>query len=361
MIEPQAHVAALAAYPLAELKAPPGKRLVSLAQNESCMPPSPKALAAAGKAMATSQLYPDPDWTELRAAIAAVHDIAPETILCGAGSMELISALMRCYGGPSADVLSTQYAYAFFKTATVAAGGDYRWVEERDFTINVDAILEAVRPDTRVVCVANPGNPTGTRIPNHEIVRLRAELPEDILLVVDEAYGEFSDDPADHIFALAERGDTVILRTFSKAYGLAGARVGWGVFPSAISGHVRKLLHPNNISAASQAASAAAMLDRGYMRAVRGETIARRDHFSQQVIALGLNAIPSSTNFVLIEFSSVNSAKTAADALLEEGVLMRGMAGYDLPHCLRATISNAVDMDLSIRVLSRLFESRSIR
>ena len=361
MIEPQAHVAALAAYPLAELKAPPGKRLVSLAQNESCMPPSPKALAAAGKAMATSQLYPDPDWTELRAAIAAVHDIAPETILCGAGSMELISALMRCYGGPSADVLSTQYAYAFFKTATMAAGGDYRWVEERDFTINVDAILEAVRPDTRVVCVANPGNPTGTRIPNHEIVRLRAELPEDILLVVDEAYGEFSDDPADHIFALAERGDTVILRTFSKAYALAGARVGWGVFPSAVAGHVRKLLHPNNISAASQAASAAAMLDRGYMRAVRGETIARRDHFSQQVIALGLNAIPSSTNFVLIEFSSVNSAKDAANALLEEGVLMRGMAGYGLPHCLRATIGNAADMDLAIRVLSHLFERRSIR
>ncbi len=361
MIEPQAHVAALAAYPLAELKAPPGKRLVSLAQNESCMPPSPKALAAAGKAMATSQLYPDPDWTELRAAIAAVHDIAPETILCGAGSMELISALMRCYGGPSADVLSTQYASAFFKTATMAAGGDYRWVEERDFTINVDAILEAVRPDTRVVCVANPGNPTGTRIPNHEIVRLRAELPEDILLVVDEAYGEFSDDPADHIFALAERGDTVILRTFSKAYALAGARVGWGVFPSAVAGHVRKLLHPNNISAASQAASAAAMLDRGYMRAVRGETIARRDHFSQQVIALGLNAIPSSTNFVLIEFSSVNSAKDAANALLEEGVLMRGMAGYGLPHCLRATIGNAADMDLAIRVLSHLFKRRSIR
>ncbi len=360
MIEPQAHVAALAAYPLAELKAPPGKRLVSLAQNESCMPPSPKALAAAGKAMATSQLYPDPDWTELRAAIAAIHDIAPETILCGAGSMELISALMRCYGGPGADVLSTQYAYAFFKTATVAAGGDYRWVEERDFTINVDAILEAVRPDTRVVCVANPGNPTGTRIPNHEIMRLRAELPEDILLVVDEAYGEFSDDPADHIFALAERGDTVILRTFSKAYALAGARVGWGVFPSGVAGHVRKLLHPNNISAASQAASAAAMLDRGYMRAVRGETIARRDHFSQQVIALGLNAIPFSTNFVLIEFSSVNSAKDAANALLEEGVLMRGMAGYDLPHCLRATISNAADMDLAIRVLSRLFERWSI-
>ena len=161
-------------------------------------------------------------------------------------------------------------------------------------------------------------------------------------------------------FGLAERGDTVILRTFSKVYGLAGARVGWGVFPSAVAGHVRKLLNPNNISTASQAASAAAMLDRGYMRAVRGETIARRDHFSQQVIALGLNAIPSSTNFVLIEFSSVNSAKDAANALLEEGVLMRGMAGYGLPHCLRATIGNAADMDLAIRVLSHLFERRSI-
>ncbi|MEE8287429.1 MAG: histidinol-phosphate transaminase [Gammaproteobacteria bacterium] len=360
MIEPQAHVAALAAYSLAELKAPPGKRLVSLAQNESCMPPSPKALAAAGKAIASWQLYPDPDWTELRAAIAGVHDIAPETILCGAGSMELIGALMRCYAGPGTGVLSTQYAYAFFRTATLAVGGDYSWVEERDYTINVDAILEAVRPHTRVVCVANPGNPTGTRISNDEIVRLRAELPEDMLLVVDEAYGEFANDPADQIFGLAERGDTVILRTFSKVYGLAGARVGWGVFPSAVAEHVRKLLNPNNISTASQAASAAAMLDRDYMRAVRRETIARRDRFSEQVKGLGLNAIPSSTNFVLIEFSTVNTAKDAAEALREEGILMRGMAGYGLPHCLRATISHAADMNLAVRVLSRLSGRESI-
>jgi len=356
MIEAQAHIAALAPYVLAELKAPPGKRLISLAQNESCMPPSPKALAAAAEALSDSQLYPDPDWIDLRAAISEVHGIEVESILCGAGSMELIATLLRCYVGPGVGVVSSQYAYAFFRTATLAVGADYRWAAEQAFTVQIDAILDAAKAETRIVCLANPGNPTGTRIPDDEIRRLRAGLRNDILLMVDEAYGEFADDAGGDLFDLCGQGNTVVLRTFSKAYGLAGARAGWGVFPRRVAEQVRKLLNPNNISTASQAACAAAMRDQDYMHRVCRETAARRDRFRAGIQRLGLTVPPASTNFVLIEFSNNAAAQAASNALNAEGIVVRGMAGYDLPRCLRATIAEEADMDFTLSVLARHLE-----
>lgn len=355
MIEPQSLVAALEPYALADLKAPPGKTLISLAQNESCRPPSPLAIEAARHSLASGRLYPDPDWSELRASIAAVHGLDPLLILCGAGSMELIGALMRCYVGPGLEVLAGQYAYAFFRTATLAAGGCYRGVPEKDFTVEVDALLEAVSDNTRVVCLANPGNPTGTRIPNSDVRALRQGLREDILLILDEAYGEFAEEEGS-LFDLAEAGNCVVLRTFSKAYGLAGARVGWGLFPPEIALQVRKLLNPNNVSTASQAASAAAMRDQGYMRALCRETAERRERFRTAITRLGLDAVPSSTNFVLIVFPSDAAAGAAHEALYSEGIVMRPMGGYGLKNCLRATIAGEAEMDAAVSVLSRHLE-----
>ena len=168
MIRPRAHIAAMAPYALADLSPPGGKRLISLAQNESALPPSPQALAAGREALAAARLYPDPDWTDLRAAIARVHGLAPERILCGAGSMELIACLMRCYAGPGDRVLSSQYGYAFFETAARMAGAAFDKAPERDLTVSVDTLLAAAVNETRIVCIANPGNPT-----------LRAEVSPD--------------------------------------------------------------------------------------------------------------------------------------------------------------------------------------
>jgi len=356
MIQPQAHVAALEPYALAELRAPDGKRLISLAQNESAWPPSPRAQAAGREALSSWQLYSDPDWTDLRAAIGEVNGVAPDSVLCGAGSMELIAALVRCYVGPGKDLLSTAHAYAFFRTACLSAAGGYRQAPERDFAVDVDALLAAVEPDTAIVALANPANPTGTRIANVEVRRLRDGLRDDILLLVDEAYGEFVDPPEAPLFNLAANGNSVVLRTFSKAYGLAGARAGWGVFPPLVARQVRKVLNPNNVCSASQAACAAAMREQGYIREVRRQTIARRERFRAGIAALGLRALPSSTNFVLISFSSGDAAAAAAAALRDEGILMRGMAGHGLPQCLRATIAAEADMDFALSVLSRHLE-----
>jgi len=353
MIRAVDHVRQMAAYALADLGGPD---TVSLAQNESAFPASPAAIAAGRAAMDQMPLYPDPDWPELRAAIAETHDVAAENILCGAGSMELIGCLIRAFAGPGDRVLGTDYGYAYVASATAQVQADYVKAREVDLTVSVDDILAAVMPQTRIVFVCNPGNPTGTLIPNAEIIRLRDALPKDVLLVVDQAYAEFADqnqNPAE-IFTLMERGDTVVMRTFSKAYGLAGARAGWGLFPPAIAGEVRKLLNPNNVSISSQAMATAAMLDQAHMRDTVAKTAAIRDRFADGCRALGLTVVPSHTNFVLIRFADVEAAQQADAALRSQGLLMRGMGGYGLADCLRATICSEDIMDRCLAVLKEV-------
>lgn len=350
MIRAVSHVEQMAAYALADLG---GAETVSLAQNESAFPPSPKAIAAGQSVLAQMPLYPDPDWSDLRAAIADVHGLTGGTILCGVGSMELIGCLIRAFAGSGDRILGTDYGYAYVASAAAQVQADYVKAREIDLTVSIDDILSTVGPKTRIVFVCNPGNPTGTLIPNADIIRLRKALPAGVLLVIDQAYAEFADqqnDPSE-IFKLVTRGDTVVMRTFSKAYGLAGARVGWGLFPDKIAMEVRKLLNPNNISTTSQAMARAAILDQDHMRDIVRRTEAIRDRFVSRCRALGLSVPHSHTNFVLIRFADINTAQKADSALRASNLLMRDMKGYGLPNCLRATICDEGIMDRCVTVL----------
>lgn len=342
MIRPVPAVAAMASYALADLGA---AKAISLAQNESAFAASPQAIAAGQAAVAASTVYPDPDWRDLRAAIASVHHLPAAHLLCGAGSMELIGCLIRAFAGPGDAVLGTSYGYLFVATACQQSGATYLQAPEPDLTVSVDLLLEAVTPATRIVFLCNPGNPTGTRVPNCEIQRLRDGLAADVLLVVDQAYGEFDDQDPRAIFELVGRGDSVVLRTFSKAYGLAAARVGWGYFPPAIAAETRKLLNPNNISSSSQEMARAAMLDQSHMRDVVRQTARIRDSFADRVRRAGLVVPQSHTNFVLIRYPRAAAAKRADAALRDRGYILRAMGGYGLPDCLRATIGTADTMD----------------
>ena len=173
------------------------------------------------KRLPTCRCIPIPDWTELRKAIADVHGVDPQSVLCGAGSMELIGCLIRAYADAGDAVLGTELSYAYVASAVAQVRAEFVRAREVDFTVCVNEILSAVSNRTRIVFVCNPGNPSGTAIKNSEIVRLRSDLPDNILLAIDQAYGEFADDDPDAVFPLVERGDTVVLRTFSKAHGLA--------------------------------------------------------------------------------------------------------------------------------------------
>lgn len=350
MISPLPHIDAMAPYALATIG---DGHMVSMAQNESAFPPSPYAIAAGQSQLSAATAYPDPDWTALRLAIAETHDVTPETILCGTGSMELIGCLIHAFAGPGRDVLGTEYGYAFVATATAQAQAKYLCAREVDLTVNIDRVLDQVTNTTRIVFICNPGNPTGTMIANSEILRLRDALPEDTLLVVDQAYGEFGDGDQDprQIFALADRGNTVILRTFSKAYALAGLRAGWGVFPPAIGAQLRKLLNPNNISVVTQAMAAAAIRDQSHLQKIVADTATIRDRFAANCRELGLFVPVSKTNFILIRFASAAAAQHADSHLRTAGFQMRGMGGYGLDDCLRATICADEIMDSCFTVL----------
>jgi len=306
MIKPIAQLSAMAPYELATLD----DSLTSLSQNESLLPPSPAALEAGKKALSSATLYPDPDWTELRHAIASVHDINEQQILCGAGSMELIAACIHAYAG-----------------------------------INVDSILSKVTTRTRIVFVCNPGNPTGTRIPNTELVRLRDQLPPNVLLIIDQAYAEFDAQNHNSIFELVDRENTVVLRTFSKAYCLAGQRLGWGTFPESIAREVKKLLNPNNVSIVTQAMGISAILDQSYLKHVVDFTSKVRNEFRDKLAANDVHTPESHTNFVLVPFLDANRASDVNNRLKAAGFLTRGMGGYGLDHCLRITMASSDVMD----------------
>ncbi len=343
-LQPNPHIAAMAPYPLAKIGSAEARPQVSLAQNESMLPASPLAIEAARQTLGNAQLYPDPDWTDLRQAISEVHALPPDAILCGCGSMELIAAIAGAYLGPGRAALTTAYGYLFFQTAARRANARIDLAPERDFTVDVERVAEALRPDTQVVFLANPGNPTGTLIGRDAIHRLRRALPEPVLLVVDEAYGEFAEGAAATCFDLVAGGNCVVLRTFSKVYGLAGMRVGWGLFPREIAREVRKVLNPNNITAAAQAAATAAMRDQAYMRRVRDETAERRDRTAAALRGLGIAVPRSRTNFLLLRFPSEAAALSADKFLRADGLVLRRMEGYGLGDCLRATIADEASM-----------------
>ena len=338
MIQPRPHIQAMAPYALADLAAPDGLPLISLSQNESCRPPSPLAIKAATRALSLSALYPDPDWTTLRNTLAAHHSLDPDAILCGNGSLDLISCIARTFAGPDRAVLAPNHAYPFFRTVAAMSNARIDTAPEDDATVSIDNMIAAIRPDTGVVFVANPGNPTGTRVPLAELIRLRTALRDDILLVIDEAYGEFSDHLNERAFDQIATGNTIILRTFSKAYGLAAVRVGWGVFPRGIATEVRKVMNPNTLTMASEVAAVAALEDDAYMRETCALTIACRDRAADRLRTCGLRVYPSFTNFLLIDFGTKAKADAMNASLKSQGIILRAQGGAGLPTCLRLTI-----------------------
>ncbi|MEX0345195.1 MAG: histidinol-phosphate transaminase [Rhizobiaceae bacterium] len=353
MARAQAHIAAMAPYALADMTPQADRPLISLAQNEGFRPPSPMTQKQAAEAFALGMLYPDPDWTGLRCALAALHRIMEQGILCGNGSLELIGALARVYSGPDRAVLAPRHAYPFFRTAAQIADARFDTAEENDLTVDIDSLLSAVCADTGLVFIANPGNPTGTRIPKPDLVHLRRELRDDILLVIDEAYGEFADHLCEPCFDMVESGNTAVLRTFSKAYCMAGFRVGWGLFPPVVAAEVRKVLNPNNIAALSQTAALAALNDQSYMRETCDLTAALKDQAVNELRNAGYRVRPSYTNFVLIEFASSEAAEMADQRLRAEGVILRRQSGAGLPHALRMTIGPALSTKKALDYLCR--------
>ncbi len=340
------HILGLKPYALPDNSGPAGKSLLQLSQNESFFGVSPRVTEAINQASNDLFLYPDPDTIALRSAIADVYQLDADKILCGGGSISLIGSLATVFCEPDSSVVTSEYSYLYFRTAVKLAAGNILIADEPNFTVDIEAILATIRPDTRLVFIANPGNPTGTVIPNHTIRNLRSRLPANILLIVDEAYGEYMTDTSEApLFDLVNQGSTVILRTFSKIYGLAGLRVGWGYFPPTVIDYIRRIQLPNTVSSLASVAAIAAVQDQAYIQIVRDTITDVRDQFTTSLQALGITVIPSQTNFVLCQFISVDEAQDAFTFLKSEGIIVRPVGGYGLPDCLRITLAPAPQME----------------
>ncbi|MFI4965040.1 MAG: histidinol-phosphate transaminase [Caulobacterales bacterium] len=316
---------------------------IKLSANENALGSSPHAQAAYAGADHSLHLYPDPRASLVRAAIAARYRLEPERLIFGCGSDEVFQLLNSTYLEPGDNMVQGQYGFAAFAIGAYACQAEVRRAPEPDFRIDVDALLNCVDGRTRIVFLANPGNPTGTWIPFSEVRRLHDALPPSVVLVLDGAYGEFCLDARfdDGLDLARTASNVVVTHTFSKLHGLAALRIGWGYAPLEIVQAVDRIRLPFNTSVPAQRAAVAALDDAEFQRASIDLVEAWRPWLTQQLGGLGLDVIgPSAANFVLVGFPQT-PGRTAAEAdafLTARGLLVRGVGNYGLPGHMRITI-----------------------
>ena len=353
---PKSGILSIEPYVPGESKVPSGITPIKLSSNESPLGPSPDAVKAFQAAVSDLALYPDGAQTELRAAIASRFGLDASRIICGAGSDELLHLLAHGYVGQGDEAIYCEHGFLVYRIAILSNGATPVVAKEKNRTTDVDAILKCVTANTRLVFIANPNNPTGTYIPMSEVRRLREGLPKSVLLVLDAAYAEYvkKNDYEAGFELVATTDNTVMVRTFSKIYGLAGLRVGWVYAPPAVIDVLNRIRGPFNLSGAAMAAAAAAMRDQAHVAAAAAHNEKWLPWTAAELSALGLEVTPSVGNFLLVHFPDdpARNAKVADKALKSKGIILRGMTGYGFPNALRLTIGTEAEMRKVVETLA---------
>jgi histidinol-phosphate aminotransferase len=326
-----------------------------LSANENPLGASPKALAAL-ETLGDPSIYPDGSALALRQKLAAVHGLDAARIVCGNGSDDILTLLAQAYLGAGDEMLHTAHAFLIYKLAGRATGATPIEVAEDNLTANVDALLAAVSDKTKIVFLANPNNPTGTMLGHDEIARLHAGLPAHVLLVLDGAYAEYVE-PAHYPAAfdmVAAHDNVVTTRTFSKAYGLAALRLGWGYCPPAVADALNRLRGPFNINAAAMQAGLAALDDQAHIEKSRAHNTQWRDWLVQQIGGLGIGVRSTEANFILLEFADAAQAENAEAAMCAAGVIPRALTAYGLPTRLRLSVGTEAGNRAAVAALENL-------
>lgn len=353
---PKRGVMDIEAYVPGESTVPGNIRPIKLSSNENPLGPSPAAVAAFKACADQLERYPDGSASALRQAIARVHGLNPDRIVCGAGSDELLNLIAHAYLEPGDETILTEHGFLVYRIATLACGGIPVVAPEKNLHTDVDAILARVTPKTKIVFIANPNNPTGTYIPFDEVRRLRQGLPDHVLLVLDAAYSEYvrRNDYEAGIELVATTGNTVMTRTFSKIHGLAALRLGWAYCPANVADALNRIRGPFNVSAPAIAAGVAALEDLEHIE----RSVAHNDRWlgwlTAELEKLGLVVTPSVANFVLVHFPKESDRNAdAANAFLQSrGVIVRKMGSYGLPNALRITIGTEPENQAVVDALS---------
>jgi histidinol-phosphate aminotransferase len=347
-LAPKPWIAAIAPYVPGRSTTDDGRPVAKLSSNENSLGTSEAARAAFAAAATALERYPDAAAGALRAALAAKYGLDPARVIHGTGSDELLHLAAGAFAGVGDEVLFVRYGFSVYPIAARRVGAEPIEAPDTDYATDVDALLAHVTAKTRVVFVANPNNPTGTYTDRAELARLHAGLPEDCLLVVDQAYAEYVEaDEQDGAFELARNAPNVLVtRTFSKIYGLAAARIGWAYGPARVIEAMHKIRAPFNITTAGQDAAIAALADDGFVARCRTHNARWRGWLAGEIAALGnagLRVVPSRANFLLVLFEGALTAERAYKRLMDKGYIVRWLPGQGLPHALRMSIGTEAE------------------
>ncbi len=314
--------------------------VLKLSSNENPFGPSLKAKEAFGRVAMELHRYPSTDHAPLRAAIAEVHGLDADRVICGVGSDEILHLICQAYAGPGDEVVHTEHGFAMYKISALAAGASPVSVPERDRVVDVDAVLAACTDRTRIVFITNPANPTGTMIGQAALQRLAEGIPPKALLVLDGAYVEYVADYDGGLALIEARDNVVMTRTFSKIYGLGGLRIGWGYGPAEIIEVLTRIRGPFNLSGAALAAAEAAVRDREFVDHCRAQNAKWREWLSGALAEIGVPSDTSTANYILARFGSEEEAIACDARLKADGIIVRHPKSYGFPNCLRITIGD---------------------
>ena len=315
----------------------PAESIIKVASNENPFGPSPLAIAAMRKVLAGVNLYPDGNAFYLKQKLAAKLGVEPANLILGNGSNEIIELAGHALLASGLDVVVSQYCFAVYPIVTALFGANLNTVPAKNYGHDLPAMLRAITPRTRVIFVANPNNPTGTLAPREEVIKFVNDVPDDVLLVMDEAYIDFLDDPLDlvSLVRLGTRPNLILMRTFSKIYGLAGLRIGYAIGHPEFIAALEKIRQPFNINLLAQTAALAALDDIEHVRKTRTNNSAGLEFFQRAFRELKLEYIPSFANFILVR---VGNGQRVFEAMQRQGVIVRPMGGYQLPEWIRISV-----------------------
>jgi histidinol-phosphate aminotransferase len=330
----------------------PADSIIKVASNENPFGPSPLAQAALQKAVAGVNLYPDGNAFYLKQKLAAKLGVEPANLVLGNGSNEIIEFVAHALLAPGTDIVVSQFCFAIYPIVAKMFGANVITVPAKNHGHDLSAMLKAITTKTRIVFVANPNNPTGTLAPREEVIDFVNRVPDDVLLVMDEAYIEFLDDPVDLIplIRLGARKNLVLMRTFSKIYGLAGLRIGYGIATAELASAMEKIRQPFNVNLLSQAAALAALDDAAHVQKTRRNNFSGLEFFTKAFRELKLEYIPSFANFVLVR---VGDGQRVFNAMQQLGVITRPMGGYQLPEWIRISIGTPQENQRCLEALKK--------
>jgi histidinol-phosphate aminotransferase len=341
-----------------ELGLPAGD-IIKLASNENPLGPSRLALKAMRHALGNANLYPDGNAFYLKQKLAAKLDLSPANLILGSGSNEVIELIGHALLSADSEVVVSQYCFAVYPIVTALFGARLVVVPAKAYGSDLEAMLAAIGPQTRIVFVANPNNPTGTSVSAESLARFVQAVPDHVLVALDEAYIEFLDKPLDLLPEIRSgaRSNLLLMRTFSKIYGLAGLRLGYGLGHPNFIADLEKIRQPFNINSIAQAGALAALDDTRHVEKTRGNNRRGLKSFARAFRKLGLEFVPSSANFILVR---VGDGQGVFNELQKLGVIVRPMAGYQLPEWVRISIGTAKENQRCLEALQRVLATASL-